>query len=285
MRTMMWVGGTRLGHGELLPDELAGVELVGSGLQLGDGVFTTLRVAGRLPLDLSVHVERLRRDAARVGLDPPPPEAVEAAAHALAEQTSLPPDHVLRLTVVRAAPLPGAPFGERSDHVLLLGVGMPAVAPPATLRAAVVLGARRPAEVKSISWAWSASATAEARDRGADVALLVEDGQLLEAAAANVVVVGPDGAVTPTADGRLLSGTTRATLLDADVGLRPTLVAASSLRDATEVVLLSAVSGVVPVVSVDGRPVGDSTPGPWASTARAALEARGWPADWPAEGA
>jgi branched-subunit amino acid aminotransferase/4-amino-4-deoxychorismate lyase len=151
----------------------------------------------------------------------------------------------------------------------------PAPAPRRTVTAATVRGGRRPAEVKSTSWAWSSRAAATARSRAADTAILVEDGRVLEAAAANVVLRVGGRTVTPPADGRILPGTTRALLLDAVEDLEEGAVDVEQLHTSEEVVLVAAVRGAVPVVVLDGRPVGDGAPGPLAGRLRAALREHG----------
>jgi branched-subunit amino acid aminotransferase/4-amino-4-deoxychorismate lyase len=45
------------------------------------------------------------------------------------------------------------------------------------------------------------------------------------------------------------------------------------LLAADEAFVCASVSGILPVTTVDGRPIGDGMPGPWAARARADREA------------
>ena len=181
---------------------------------------------------------------------------------------------MLRLVVTRGPVAPEAPFGAVSPTPTVAVLASPAPAAAGPVRVITVHGGRRPAAIKSTSWAWSGQAIAAARAADAHTALFVEDGEVLEAAAANVVVVRDGVAVTPPADGRILPGTTRGLLL-ADGHLTEAVVPMTDLGTATEVVLLSAVRGAVPVIAVDGRAVGDGTPGPVAAALTATLRDAG----------
>ena len=89
-----------------------------------------------------------------------------------------------------------------------------------------------------------------------------------------------DGAlVTPPLDGGLLPGITRGVVCDLARGLGVALeereLTPDDVRNADEVFLTSSVRGIMPVRSVDGRPVGAGTgEGPFTARLRAAYDAR-----------
>ena len=91
--------------------------------------------------------------------------------------------------------------------------------------------------------------------------LLVDlDGLVLEAAWASVFAFGPDAVLrTPPLDGRILPGTTRAraVLAARELGLAVSEepLPLASLHGAREAFVTSALRGVHPVASVDGRPL------------------------------
>ena len=252
--------------GRLVDARDACVSPLDAGWRLGDGVFSTLRAVDGVPQRLAAHVARTVHDAGALGITGIAPDRLAAAARAVATSNAEEhPDVVLRLVVTRGSVAHDAPFGAVPPAPTVAVLASPAPGPSGPVRAVTVVGGRRPAAIKSTSWAWSAQATATARAAGADTALLTEDGDLLEAAAANVVVVRDGVAATPPADGRLLPGTTRALLL-ATGHLVEERVPTTALAAADEVVLLSAVRGAVPVVAVDDRTVGGGSPGPVAAT-------------------
>lgn len=261
--------------GRILEARDARVSPLDAGWRLGDGVFSTLRAVDGVPQQLGRHVARVMRDASALGITGMARDRLAAALRIVAEGNAADhPDLVLRLVVTRGPVAPDAPFGAVSSAPTVAVLATPAPPPSASATVITVEGGRRPAAIKSTSWAWSAQAIATARASNADTALFVEGGDVLEAAAANVVVVHDGAAVTPTADGRLLPGTTRELLL-AGGHVDEAAVTTAMLADADEVVLLSAVRGAVPVVAVDDRDVGDGNPGPVAARLRSVLRTAG----------
>jgi len=261
--------------GRLLDARAARVSPLDSGWRLGDGVFSTLRATAGRPQQLAAHVARTIHDAAALGITGITADRLtEAAEQVAAANAEAHGDLVLRLVVTRGPVAPDAPFGAVSRSPTVAVLASPAPPPRPTATATLVEGGRRPAAIKSTSWAWSAQALATARSVGADTALFTEDGDVLEAAAANVVVHLDGRAVTPPADGRLLPGTTRALLLAA-ADLEEAPVTRAQLDQAREVVLTSAVRGAVPVVAIDDRPIGTGEPGRLARELRDVLTNHG----------
>ena len=148
------------------------------------------------------------------------------------------------------------------------------------------------ASVKTISRADHVQAKLEAVLAGADEAItLTIAGDVAEATAANVaIVVGGEGAggggsaggqrlVTPPLSAGILAGTTRDWLLGPDgaaalrLPAREASIRPDDLLAADEAILCSSVAGILPLVVLDGRPIGGGRPGPWARRLREAREA------------
>jgi D-alanine transaminase len=105
----------------------------------------------------------------------------------------------------------------------------------------------------------------EAADRGADEALLVRDGLLLEGSSSSVLLCIGGTLVTPPYDHRILPGTSRDAVLELAQGWLPSQVCpleARVLANCDEIWVASAGRGVLPVTRVDGAPVGTGRPGP-----------------------
>lgn len=122
-------------------------------------------------------------------------------------------------------------------------------------------------DIKTVQLLYSSLVKSQAVQDGFDDALLVEDGVVTEASSANVHIVRADGAlVTPALSTALLPGITRASVLalgrEEGVAVGEEPVALEAIAEAREMFITSATSFVLPVVSVDGRPVGDGRPGP-----------------------
>ncbi len=237
------------------------------GASRGEAVFETLRVAGGRPAFLQLHLDRLARSAARLAIDLPPgwAELAHAATDAFAGQ-----DGVLRLTCSKGAPGAG-PVGyalvtpvpeetvrarEQGVRAVVLTLGV-----PAALRADApwLLGG-----VKSTSYAVNMATLRAAAELGAqDAVWASSDGYVLEAPTSTVAWVADGRLVTPPADevGTLPGTTAHVALGRSPVPVDVRLGTVDELRAADEVLLLSSVRGVTPVVALDGRelPVGPVT--------------------------
>ena len=133
---------------------------------------------------------------------------------------------------------------------------------------------------KNLHWLDMQMALFEAGDRGAEWAVLPdEDGYLTEAAGANIFVVQDGVVLTP--DAGCLEGITRQSVFDlcSELGIpwKSTRIHSDELRDAQEVFLTTTAGSVMPVRSVDGRPVGGREgPGEISAT----LHNRYWERRW-----
>jgi branched-subunit amino acid aminotransferase/4-amino-4-deoxychorismate lyase len=122
------------------------------------------------------------------------------------------------------------------------------------------------AGVKTTSRAELVYARIEAQKAGADDAIfLTADGRVTEATTANILLIRGDVCATPRLEAGILEGTTRAWLVghgDA-VGLRMVEedIRPTDLMAADEVASCSSVAGVMPIVSLDGKPIGGGKPG------------------------
>lgn len=109
-------------------------------------------------------------------------------------------------------------------------------------------------------------ATAEAKEAGADEAILLDGSGCISEAPGENIFIARDGALaTPPASSSALDGITRDTItrLAADAGIsaevRP--VPRSELGTADEIFLTGTAAEVTPVISIDGRKVGSGRPG------------------------
>ncbi len=80
--------------------EADSVDLTDRGFQYGDGVFTTLRIAGRRPLLLPLHLDRLASDAERLRIPFPGHTVLAAESKLLAEANG---DGVLKIMLTRGS--------------------------------------------------------------------------------------------------------------------------------------------------------------------------------------
>lgn len=239
----------------------------------GRAAFETVRVYGGVPFRLDAHLDRLAGSSRSIGLPPlDRPALEEATALVLPERGS--PDAVLRLVWT------GGPGGESPLGLALLSE-IPAWIEGVRergARAISLLGFRATAPwllpgVKSTSYAVNMAAEAEAKRRGADEACFVDaEGIVLEGTVTNVWWRVEETLYTPSLDLGILAGVTRAALLElapacgyhVEEGAYPL----DDLLSAEEAFTSSSIREVMPLVEVDGRPLGR---GPAADRLQAAL--------------
>lgn len=251
----------------------------------GRAAFETTRVYAGRPFRLDAHLERLAGSAARIGLPAVDRDAMAAlAGEALGAAAE--PDAVLRLYWTAGREGSGSPTGlalvsslppglderrERGIGVVALPIG---VEPDLRAFAPWLLGG-----VKSTSYAVNMAAEAEARRRGADDAVFLARGEIvLEGPVTNIWWRRERVLYTPALELGILAGVTRATLVEeaAHLGydVQEGQFPLSHLAGSEEAFTSSSIREVVPVVEVDGKPLGDGLPGPAAAEAQAALRAR-----------
>jgi D-alanine transaminase len=120
-------------------------------------------------------------------------------------------------------------------------------------------------DIKSVALLANVLLRQEAFERGADEALLVRDGLLLEGSSSSVFLCIGGTLVTPPNDHRILPGTSRDAVLELAEGWLPSQVCpleAREIESCDELWVASAGRGVLPVTRVDGSPVGTGRPGP-----------------------
>ncbi|RMI36436.1 branched-chain amino acid transaminase [Streptomyces triticirhizae] len=256
------------------------------GLHYGTGVFEGIRsfaaASGNgeaLIFKAREHFERLRASCRLLRLDlPHDTDELVDIARELLRRNQLFGDSYLRPVVHKLALEPGTPFGVRlrgvSTAVTILALPMGDYGNPEGIRCGVsswrrVPDSALPARAKITgAYANNALAVDEATAAGYDDAILLNQrGTVAEASTANVFVVHAGRVATPGPDSDILPGLTRAavTRLLADVAgvaVAERDVPRSELLTADEVFLTGTGCGVVPVVEIDGRQVGEGRPGP-----------------------
>jgi branched-chain amino acid aminotransferase len=106
-----------------------------------------------------------------------------------------------------------------------------------------------------------------AQARGAyEAALVREDGALTEGHSSNLFVVRGGAVETPPISTGILAGITRALVLEESCAegleVRERLLFARDFEQADEAFLTSSLREIVPIVSLDGAPIGAGRPGP-----------------------
>jgi len=247
----------------LVPASTAALPLTDLAIRRGYGAFDFLRVEDRVPLFLGDHLARLERSADLLGLEPRPgPDEVRA--HVLDvilanEESSF----GMQLFLTGGDPDDG--FAPGRPRTLVLIVDLPRY-PEGHYRDGVRLlehRFERDLPVAKTTNYFTAVRHARALREAEAADLLYHDGdRALETTRCNLFVLGGDGRWATPGDG-VLPGITRLHMLQA-LGDEATLrdVPLEELYGAREAFLTSTTKGVMPVVEVAGRRIGDGRPGP-----------------------
>jgi D-alanine transaminase len=261
-------------NGRYLPLANATVNVEDRGYQFSDGVYEVCEVRAGLLIDERRHIERLKRSLSELRIAMPmSPAALGVVLREVVRRNRV-RWGIVYLQITRGV--------SRRDH---------AFPPPGTAPSLVVTArnldfanAERLAangvavisvpdnrwdrvDIKSVSLLPNVLAKQAAREQGAREAWFVDrEGRVTEGSSSNAWIVTRDGkVVTRHADHAILKGITRTVVLDvlAAQGLaleeRPfTLEEAHAAREAF---ITSASQIVLPVVRIDGRPVGNGAPG------------------------
>lgn len=120
-------------------------------------------------------------------------------------------------------------------------------------------------DVKSVALLANVLAKQQATIAGAVEAILIRDGWLTEGSSTNVFVVRNGGIATPPHSTRILGGVTRDLVVqlcrDNGFEVQEREVAKHELYDASELWISSSTKDVMPIVSLDGRSIGEGAPG------------------------
>jgi branched-chain amino acid aminotransferase len=236
-------------NGSYLRPQEAYLPISDRGLAYGDGVFTTIKVLGGVPLFLGKHLKRLTRDAYAIHLAAPV-EEVEAACFGLVSRLEM-EDGVIKVILTRGSGPRGlSTRNVEEPSVVVSASGLPGPRP--ALRAISVPDDRGPlAAHKTLNYLPNIIALRRAEEAGCGEAVFTRDGLLLEATTSNVVGEMEGSLLSPPLGGRVLGGVAREVLLEEGAIREGDLPADVS----GPLYCLNSVRGIEPVVELDGRPL------------------------------
>lgn len=260
-------------NGRFLPQRAAVVNVEDRGYQFSDGVYEVIAAQDGQLIDPERHLDRLGRSLAELTIAWP----CERAALRI----------VLRETMRRNRIRDGIVYIQVTRGVAKRNHAVPAGATPALVvtaahrrppgPAAVERGFRvitvpeirwkRP-DIKSVSLLPNVLAKQRAGGAGADEAWFVdEQGRVTEGASTNAwIVTGSAEVVTRPLGPEILAGITRDAVIEvareSNLHVIERSFTVDEAKRAPEAFLTSTTSYVMPVVAIDGVPVGDGHPGP-----------------------
>ena len=261
----VWLDGTLLAAAD------ARISPFDHGFTVGDGVFETLKVLDGTPFAMGRHLRRLERSAAVLGLDPPDPDLVRAAAREVIEANGV--DRArLRITLTGGPSPAGSKRGTEGPTLLLAvsellptdhGAEVITVDWTRNERGALV-------GIKCTSYAENVLAMARATAAGASEAIFANTvGNLCEGAGSNIFVGVEGRLVTPPLASGCLAGVTRELVLEITDAVEEDLPL-DALLQADVAFLTSSTRDVQGISAVDGIGL-RGCPGPLTEAAAAAF--------------
>lgn len=241
----------------LVRKDFARIDPNDRGLTLGDGLYETVRCSNGIPCFAGLHLARLRRGAARLGIPVPFDDAEILGAFAQTlDANGLIGSAVLRLTLTRGAGPRGLAPPAKARPTLLI-TASPLAASLPEIAAVICRTTRRNqfsplSAIKSLNGLDNILARIEAVHRGGDEAILLNtQGDVAEASAANIFVLTGDRWLTPRVADGALPGIFRSLVLTAQAACEAKLSEADLF--AAQSICLGNALGVRTVTSLDGR--------------------------------
>ncbi len=261
-------------NGRYLPRTEAKVQVEDRGYQFADGVYEVCEVRGGRLIDERRHLKRLDRSLSELQIRAPMPQAaLSIILHEVVRRNRV-RNGLVYIQVTRGV--------ARRDHAF----------PPAWTKPSFVVTARSSdlataeklaaegiavvtvpdqrwprVDIKSISLLPNVLAKQTARAQGAREAWLVDQkGYVTEGSSSNAWIINRDGKLlTRQLDQAILAGITRAVLIDSlkqhGLELEERAFTVEEAYAAREAFVTSATQSVMPVVRIDGRPIGNGAPG------------------------
>ncbi len=261
-------------NGRYLPRSDAKVSIEDRGLQFADGVYEVCEVREGLLVDERRHMARLARSLEELRIAAPMTPAALAIVMRETIRRNRVADGIVYVQVTRGAAKRDFPF------------------PPAATKPTVIVTARSNdiarldqlaregvavvtmpdirwgrVDIKSVALLPNVLAKQAARERGAREAWLVDtEGRVTEGASSNAWIVAKDGTlITRPLGPDILPGVTRSVVIAVieaqGLAFEERAFTVEEAYGAREAFITSASQTVLPVTSINGRPIGNGAPG------------------------
>jgi D-alanine transaminase len=261
-------------NGRYLPRESAAVAVEDRGYQFADGVYEVCEVRGGRLIDERRHMARLSRSLGELRITQPMSFAALGIVLRETVRRNRVRDGIVYVQVTRGVARRDFAFPSRDtrpslvvtarsndlaslEHIAAQGI---AVVTVPDIRWGRV-------DIKTVALLPNVLAKQAAREQGAREAWLVDkQGRVTEGSQSNAWIVSRDGTlITRQVGNDILSGITRSVVIDVvraqGLALEERAFTVEEAYAAREAFITSASQIVLPVVSIDGRPVGNGAPG------------------------
>ncbi|MDZ7629990.1 MAG: D-amino-acid transaminase [Gemmatimonadaceae bacterium] len=258
-------------NGAFVPEAEATVSIFDRGFLFADGVYEVIALVDGRFVDDGPHLDRLERSLAEIQLRAPLPRLeLHAMLVELAARNGV-TEGLVYLQVTRGPAERDFAFPpEPTPTLVAYARSLPVIEHPRAAGGATAVlvpdqrWARR--DIKSIALLPQVLAKQAARAANAFEALMVQDGHLTEGGAATLFMVVNGAMITHPLGTEVLPGITRERVMALaaarSIAVTERSVTVPELMSADELFVTAATAFVMPIVRVDGLPIGNGTPGP-----------------------
>lgn len=259
-------------NGEYVPQEQARISVDDRGFNFADGVYEVCRIYSGHIFLLEPHMQRLRRGLADLRIPADVVDEIPAIAGQLLELNPDAQDATLYIQITRGTAPRAHAFPNPSVPPTVFVAVRKAKPHPtsyfqdgvATITVPDTRWSR--CDIKSIALLPNVLANQQAKEAGAFEALFVRDGAVIEGSHSNLFGVLDGELWTAPSSGYILSGITRAVVIEQARALgltvREEAIPVSRIAEVTELFLSGTTTEVMPVTSMDGKVVAAGMPGP-----------------------
>jgi D-alanine transaminase len=268
-------------NGEWLPLAEAKISVLDRGFIFGDGIYEVVPVYYRQPFRFEHHLARFERSTREIGLANPFDRAgwravVDGLISRCGDEHQFIYWQVTRGVARRDFSFPAdtpptafamtSPFVRPSREQRERGLRAVTRADERWLRC----------DIKSVSLLGAVLARQYASEQGADEVVQFRDGLLTEGSSSNMWVARGGTVIAPPRDRLILEGIRYGFVAELcqrlGIPFEVSRLTQADVERADELMLTSATREILPIVSLDGRPVGGGRPGPVYAKLRAAYD-------------
>ena len=262
-------------NGDYVAEAEAKISIFDRAFLMADGVYEVTSVLGGKLIDFDGHLKRLERSLTELDMPHPPEMGDLLEIHRELVRVNDIDEGLVYLQVTRGSD------GDRDfvfpdpettrPTVVLFTQNKPGLAhSEASKKGNKIISiddirwGRR--DIKTVQLLYPSMGKMMARAAGCDDAWLIEDGLVTEGTSNNAYIVKGGKIITRALSNEILHGITRAAVLrfaaEAQMEVEERSFTIDEAKQADEAFTTSASAFVMPVVEIDGVPMGDGTPGP-----------------------
>ena len=258
-------------NGSYVPLSEARIPVLDRGFIFGDGIYEVVPVYDRVPFRWREHYARLERSLGKLRIsNPMPAERWTALVNELVARHPW-PDQFVYIQVTRGVARRDHAFPVNATPTVFAMSSEYKLPTPEQIENGVACISMTDVrwlhnDIKSVSLLGAVLARQAAVDAGVTETVQFRDGFLTEASASNVWVVRNNTLLSPPRDEKILEGIRMGLLAElaqaGDIPFRIEPIPEADVRSADELLLTSATKEILPIVELDGKPVGSGKPGP-----------------------